>query len=69
MLYTICAAGGSGYLGHSQTYDVRWNISPGPTQSTQLVLVAAKNISEQGNGLNQTNFFSIPITLRGLRGF
>jgi type IV pilus modification protein PilV len=69
MLYTLCAAGGSGYLGHSQTYDVRWNISPGPTQSTQLVLVAAKNISEQGNGLNQTNFFSIPITLRGLRGF
>jgi type IV pilus modification protein PilV len=69
MSYTLCAAGGSGYLGRPQTYDVRWNIGPGPTQSTQLVLVAAKNISEQGNGFQQTNFFSIPITLRGLRGF
>jgi type IV pilus modification protein PilV len=68
MLYTLCAAGGAGYLGIPQTYDVRWNISQGPTQNTQLVLVAAKNISESGNGRSQTRFFSVPITLRALRG-
>jgi hypothetical protein len=69
MLYTLCADGGSGYLGNPQTYDVRWNVGPGPTQSTQLVLVAAKNVTESGNGMSQTRFFSMPITLRALRGF
>lgn len=68
MNYTLCAAGASGYTGVPQTYDVRWNISTGSTQGTQLVLVAAKNISEYQNGLSQTQFFSIPITLRSLRG-
>ena len=68
MNYTLCGAGGSGYTGIPQTYDVRWNISAGSTQDTQLVLVAAKNISEYQNGLSQTKYFSIPITLRALRG-
>lgn len=70
MTYTLCAAGGSGYLGTPQTYDVRWNISAGPTTSTQLVLVAAKHTAESGNGngLSQARFFSVPITLRALRG-
>ncbi|MBV9073209.1 MAG: prepilin-type N-terminal cleavage/methylation domain-containing protein [Acidobacteria bacterium] len=68
MTYTLCAQGGAGYLGVDQVYDVRWNVSQGPTQNTQLVLVAAKNVTEQGNGLSQTKYFSIPITLRALRG-
>ena len=68
MNYTLCGAGGSGYTGIPQTYDVRWNISAGSTQGTQLILVAAKNISEYQNGLSQTKYFSIPITLRALRG-
>ena len=68
MNYTMCAAGGSGYTGVPQTYDVRWYIGAGSTQGTQLALVAAKNISEYQNGLSQTKFFSIPITLRSLRG-
>lgn len=68
MNYTLCGAGGSGYTGIPQTYDVRWHISAGPTQGTQLILVAAKNISEYQNGLSQTKYFSIPITLRALRG-
>lgn len=68
MFYTLCGAGGSGYLGNPQTYDVRWTVLAGPTPATQLVLVAAKNVSENGNGLSQTKYFSIPITLRALRG-
>jgi type IV pilus modification protein PilV len=69
MYYTLCGAGGSGYTGTDQTYDVRWHIGPGPTQGTQLILVAAKNIGEYQNGLSQTKYFSIPITLRALRGY
>lgn len=68
MNYTLCAAGGSGYTGVPQVYDVRWNIGNGSTPGTQLVLVAAKNVTEYQNGLSQTRFFSIPITLRSLRG-
>lgn len=68
MNYTLCGAGGAGYTGQPQTYDVRWYIGNGSTQGTQLVLVAAKNISEYQNGLSQTKYFSIPITLRALRG-
>jgi len=68
MQYTMCAAGGAGYVGQPQVYDVRWNISPGPTPSTQLVLVAAKNMSEVGNGGSQSRYFAVPITLRALRG-
>lgn len=69
MNYVLCGAGGAGNTGIPQVYDVRWNIGPGPTQTTQLVLVAAKNISESGNGTSQTKYFSIPITLRAIRGF
>ena len=69
MFYTLCGAGGSGYTGNPQTYDVRWNVSQGPTQTTQLILVAAKNVTESGNGLSQTQYFSVPITLRALRGY
>jgi type IV pilus modification protein PilV len=68
MQYTMCAAGGAGYVGQPQVYDVRWNISPGPTPSTQLVLVEAKNMSEVGNGGSQSRYFAVPITLRALRG-
>ena len=68
MLYTLCGAGGAGYLGNPQTFDVRWNVSAGPTQTTQLILVAAKNVTESGNGLSQAKYFSVPITLRALRG-
>jgi hypothetical protein len=68
MQYTLCAAGGAGYTGNPQVYDVRWNLSAGPTPSTQLVLVAAKNISESGNGGGQSRYFAVPITLRALRG-
>lgn len=68
MQYTMCAAGGVGYVGQPQVYDVRWNVSPGPTPSTQLILVAAKNISETGNGGSQSRYFAVPITLRALRG-
>ena len=68
MNYTLCAAGGSGYTGVPQVYDVRWYIGNGSTPGTQLVLVAAKNVTEYQNGLSQTRFFSIPITLRSLRG-
>ena len=69
MNYVLCGAGGAGYTGNPQVYDVRWNIGPGPTQTTQLVLVAAKNITESGNGTSQTKYFTIPITLRAIRGF
>jgi len=69
MLYVLCGAGGAGYTGIPQTYDVRWNVGPGPTQTTQLILVAAKNVTESGNGLTETKYFSVPITLRALRGF
>jgi len=70
MFYTLCAAGGSGELGNPQVYDVRWNIinTTAGNANAQLVLVAAKNITENGNGLSQSRFFSIPITLRSIRG-
>lgn len=68
MLYTLCAGNG---VGNSQVYDVRWNIINTTTgnSNAQLVYVAAKNVTESGNGMSgQTRFFSIPITLRGIRG-
>jgi type IV pilus assembly protein PilV len=68
MQYTLCAAGGAGYTGNPQVYDVRWNVSAGPTPTTQLILVAAKNASEAGNGGSQSRFFAVPVTLRALRG-
>jgi type IV pilus modification protein PilV len=68
MLYTLCAGNG---VGNSQVYDVRWNIinTTAGSPNAQLVYVAAKNVSEAGNGMQgQSKFFSIPITLRGIRG-
>lgn len=68
MLYTLCAGNG---VGNQQVYDVRWNIINTTTGNTaaQLVYVAAKNVNEAGNGLQgQSKFFSVPITLRGIRG-
>lgn len=71
MLYTLCATGAADGLptGNPQTYDVRWNVStPINGGNTELVLVAAKNITESGNGSGQARFFNLPITLRALRG-
>jgi prepilin-type N-terminal cleavage/methylation domain-containing protein len=71
MLYTLCATGAADGLptGNPQVYDVRWRISANTgAGTTQLVLVAAKNAGESGNGLKQGKFFSVPITLRALRG-
>jgi len=71
MLYTLCAAGGSGEIGTPQVYDVRWNIinTTAGNSNAQLVMVAAKNVTEVGNGFQgQSRFFSMPVTLRGIRG-
>jgi len=72
MYYTLCAEGASDGLpvGNRQIYDVRWNISAVPgTTNQEMVLVAAKNVSEVGNGnQNQSRLFAMPITLRALRG-
>lgn len=68
MYYTLCAGNG---VGNQQVYDVRWNIinTTAGNTNAQLVYVAAKNVTESGNGLQgQSKFFSIPITLRGIRG-
>lgn len=69
MLYTLCDAGSSNAAAVStpQTYDVRWVIKDIDGKS-QLVMVAAKNLTENGNGLSQSRFFSIPVTLRAIRG-
>lgn len=71
MTYTLCAQGASGNTGIDQVYDVRWNIinTIAGDSSTQIVMVAAKNVNEGGNGMQgQSRYFSIPITLRGIRG-
>lgn len=68
MLYTLCAGNG---VGNQQVYDVRWNVinTTAGNTNAQLVYVAAKNVTESGNGLQgQSKFFSMPITLRGIRG-
>ena len=71
MLYTLCAAGSNDAalglpLGHDEIYDIRWNVQTVPNSSTQMVLVAAKNVTQVGNGQNR--FFNMPITLRAIRG-
>jgi prepilin-type N-terminal cleavage/methylation domain-containing protein len=74
MLYTLCATGSTdgGVLGTPQVYDVRWNVSDIPNSSSagsaQLVQVAAKYVGEVGNGALQSQFFTMPITLRAVRG-
>lgn len=70
MIYTLCAAGAAGTIGNDQVYDVRWRIRniPNTGGNAQLVSVAAKPINENGNGITESRFFSIPVTLRGIRG-
>lgn len=70
MTYTLCAAGAAGTIGNDQVYDVRWNITniANTNQNAQLVLVAAKPMGETGNGMTQSRFFTLPVTLRGIRG-
>ncbi len=72
MLYTLCATGASGSTGAPQTYDVRWRVdnvsSLNPASNNQVISVAAKNVGTNGNGLQQAQFFTFPVTLRGLRG-
>lgn len=72
MLYTLCAQGASGQTGAPQVYDVRWRVDSvsalNAFSNNQVVSVAAKNLGENSNGLQQAQFFTIPITLRGMRG-
>ena len=70
MIYTLCAVGAAGTIGNDQVYDVRWRIRniPNTGGNAQLVSVAAKPINESGNGVTESRFFSIPVTLRGIRG-
>jgi type IV pilus assembly protein PilV len=72
MLYTLCAAGGTGTTGTPQVYDVRWRVDSlsalDAKSQTQMISVAAKNVGAVGNGLTQAQLFVMPITLRGLRG-
>ena len=69
MNYTLCATGASGTIGYDQVYDVRWrirNIVAGG--NAQIVSVAAKPVGESANGTSQASLFSLPVTLRGIRG-
>jgi prepilin-type N-terminal cleavage/methylation domain-containing protein len=58
MTYAMCSSG------PGVTYDVRWNISKGPTQFTQLVTVSAKPSTGNAAAAQLT----LPFTLRQLRG-
>lgn len=69
MNYTLCATGAAGTIGYDQVYDVRWRIRNIVTGgNSQIVSVAAKPTGESANGTNQARLFSIPVTLRGIRG-
>lgn len=70
MNYTLCAAGAAGTIGNNQVYDVRWRIQniANTGGNAQVVLVAAKPLNESGNGVSESRFFRIPVTLRGIRG-
>jgi prepilin-type N-terminal cleavage/methylation domain-containing protein len=72
MLYVMCAANSTTTIGPPQTYDVRWRVDSltalNANAHLQMVSVAAKNVSEIGNGLKQAQLFVMPITLRALRG-
>lgn len=57
MAYVMCSSG------PGVTYDIRWNISAGPTPSTQLVTVSAKPLNNAGAAQ-----LTLPYTLRQLRG-
>lgn len=72
MTYALCANGSNDGalglpLGNEQYYDVRWRIDAIANSSNQMVLVAAKNVTQVGHGQNR--FFNMPITLRAIRGF
>ena len=54
MLYVMCSAG------TNVTYDVRWNISNGPTLATQTVTVSAKPVT--------VGQFALPSTMHAVRG-
>ena len=56
MTYSMCSQSGG-------QYDVRWNVGPGPTLSTQLVTVGARSINA-----NQGAMLTLPFTLHQLRG-
>jgi hypothetical protein len=69
MNYTLCATGASGTIGYDQVYDVRWRIRNIVTGgNSQIVSVAAKPVGESANGTNEASLFSLPVTLRGIRG-
>jgi type IV pilus modification protein PilV len=62
MIYQVCGSGGS-----VSTYDIRWNVAAGPTASTKVITVAAKN-TVMKNGAVTGQLFLFPITLRTLKG-
>jgi prepilin-type N-terminal cleavage/methylation domain-containing protein len=57
MAYVMCSSG------PGMTYDIRWNISAGPTPLTQMVTVSAKPLNNVGAAQ-----LTLPFTLRQLRG-
>ena len=72
VIYALCANGSNDAalglpLGNEQYYDVRWRIDQVPNSANQMVLVAAKNVTQIGHGQNR--FFNMPMTLRAIRGF
>jgi prepilin-type N-terminal cleavage/methylation domain-containing protein len=58
MNYVMCSSGGG------VTYDVRWRIDPGYTNSTQIVTVSAKPLP----GTAAAAQLTLPVTLRQARG-
>lgn len=56
MSYAMCSSS-------TEIYDVRWRVDNGPTNSTQLITVAAKSVSA-----NRAVLFTLPYTLHELRG-
>jgi hypothetical protein len=57
MAYVMCSSG------PGVTYDIRWNISNGPTPSTQMVTVGAKPLNNAAVAQ-----LTLPFTLRQVRG-
>jgi len=60
MNYAMCSSSGN------VTYDVRWQIDPGPTPGTQWVTVSAKPLPGAGAPIAQ---LALPFTLRQIRGY
>ncbi len=59
MNYVMCSSGGG------VTYDVRWNIDQGYTNSTQIVTVSARPLPGAAAAAAQ---LTLPVTLRQARG-